>query len=241
MSDTISMLTAALTSDASSLETISHNIANANNVAYRREIGVSQSFANVADTLVAPVLQVPSAPQFGTAVDMTAGGMSSSSEPLHLAIEGPGYFLVSTPTGEMLTRRGDFQRNQEGNLATREGHVVVGDGGAIALGSDSPSIDSGGTVWIDGQAINRLRIVSVPNTNQLKSLGDGYFAPSDANELTVSADTQVRQGFLENSNVSHVNEMVRLMEVLRHFETAQRFVRGYDEMMSQAISQLGRV
>lgn len=74
MSDTISMLTAALTSDASSLETISHNIANANNVAYRREIGVSQSFANVADTLVAPVLQVPSAPQFGTAVDMTAGG-----------------------------------------------------------------------------------------------------------------------------------------------------------------------
>ena len=30
------------------------------------------------------------------------------------------------------------------------------------------------------------------------------------------------------------------METMRHFETAQRLVRGYDQMMEKAISELGR-
>lgn len=241
MSDTISMLTAALKSDESSLKTISHNIANSNNVAYRREIGITQSFSKVSEAFLTSQFSSLTVPEFFTETDMTPGGLRSSPEPLHVAIEGPGFFVVSTPTGDILTRKGDFQRNAAGQLATENGHPVLGEGGPISLGAQSPSIDSNGTLWSAGKELGRLLVVSVPDVAALQSMGGGTFSAGDMEFATTATTSSVRQGYLESANVSAVNEMIRLMEVLRHFETAQRFVRGYDEMMSQAISQLGRV
>jgi len=53
------------------------------------------------------------------------------------------------------------------------------------------------------------------------------------------AGLQVQQGFLENSNVSHMHEMVGLLESLRHLEAMQKVALGYDEMLGASIRKLG--
>lgn len=67
-----------------------------------------------------------------------------------------------------------------------------------------------------------------------------YLSPTESG-LENDGHALVRQGFLETSNVTPVGEMVQMMETLRHYEAAQRFVRGYDELLEKAISELGKV
>ena len=75
--------------------------------------------------------------------------------------------------------------------------------------------------------------------SQLTPLGGDLYTAAQLPEGNDAA--RVRQGFLEASNVESVQEMVRLIETMRHFESVQRFVRGYDDMMGKAISELGKV
>lgn len=236
MSDAITALSEALRRDAETLRVIGQNVANVDTVAYRREIAVMQStFDQAADearaSLSAPVT-------FDTVIDRRPGTLESTAEALHLALEGPGFFVVDTPQGEALTRRGDFRLDSEGRLVTQTGLPVLGDNGLVRL-SGAPQISPDGTVRVGGDVVARLRIAQVSAESPLVPLGaDLYGAAQLPQEDPAS---RVRQGFLETSNVESVQEMVRLIETMRHFESVQRFVRGYDDMMGKAISELGKV
>jgi flagellar basal body rod protein FlgG len=116
------------------------------------------------------------------------------------------------------------------NLLTSGGHFLHN---AIFLNSYP------GPLWIPGRVVAQLRIAQATAESQITPLGGDLYRAA----LLPEADpaTRVRQGFLETSNVESVHEMVRLIETMRHFETTQRFVRGYDDMMSKAITELGKV
>jgi flagellar basal-body rod protein FlgF len=234
MTDTMAVIAAALHADAEAVRVISLNVANSQTPAYRREISVVRaSFAEALDGLELPQLQ--------TVTDARAGTLQSTGEPLNLAIEGKGFFVVGTANGEMLTRRGDFRLDAEGRLATHAGDPVLGTRGVIQVGDRSPSILADGTVQVGDAPVDRLRIVSVADESALRPVGDGLFAMSEGGADVAAPYGAVRQGFLETSNVQAINETVRLLEAMRRFEMAQRFVRGYDGMMEQAISTLGRI
>jgi flagellar basal-body rod protein FlgF len=87
--------------------------------------------------------------------------------------------------------------------------------------------------------VAQLRIAQVAPGAPLTSLGGDLYGGEQLPQGDSSA--RVRQGFLEASNVESVQEMIRLIETMRHFEGVQRFVRGYDDMMGKAISELGKV
>ncbi len=243
MSDTMAMIEATMRADAEAVRVIGHNIANAQVTGYRRQIPVSSvtdSFAAMADEadvrlqatqLVAPTTEVQT--------DLRAGSLRATGRALDVALDGTGFFVVQSPEGPLLTRKGDLQISAEGVL-TSNGAAILGEQGVIEIGSGAPVIAADGSVRVNDQVLDRLRVVQVTDEKALQYLGNGMF--SVASTAVVSeAQASLRQGFLEESNISPVGEMVQLMETMRRFESAQRFARGYDQLMEQAIRELGKV
>jgi flagellar basal-body rod protein FlgF len=236
MSDAIASLSDALRNDAETLRVIGNNVANMDTVAYRREISVAHpTFEQAADEARSALGRPLTLQSF---TDLRPGTLKSTGEPLHVALEGAGFFVVETPQGEALTRRGDFRLDSEGRLTTQDGHAVLGSQGAIRL-NGAPAIAPDGTVRVGGETVAELRIAQVAAETQLTPLGADLYSAAQLPDADTSA--RVRQGFLETSNVESVQEMVRLIETMRHFETVQRFVRGYDDMVGKAITELGKV
>ena len=101
-----------------------------------------------------------------------------------------------------------------------------------------PRIDRRGRV-LDGETlVGQLRIVRFEDPQSLVKLGAGLFG-AGAQTAQPLADAGVRQGYLEASNVVAANEMVRLIETMRHFESNQKVIQGYDEVLERAIRTLG--
>lgn len=239
MTDTVNLIAAAMRADADALRTVSQNVANAESVAYRRRIPIAHaSFAAVSAAqadATAPAIDTR------TVVDMQTGTMRRTGQALHAAIEGAGFFVVATSRGEVLTRSGDFRVDAGGALTTPGGQAVLGERGPILVGDAVPQIGADGTVYVRDANAGRLRIAEVSDPARLEALGDATFSVPVGVELIDTGSARVRQGFLETSNVSAVAEMIRMMEIVRHFEATQRLARTHDDMMSRAISQLGRV
>lgn len=245
MSGTIALIEATMRADAEAVRVIGHNIANAQVTGYRRQIPVnalSSTFAMAADeaTLNMQATET-SAPTTHIATDSRAGVLKSTGRPLDVALEGSGYLMLQAAGGPLLTRRGDLQVSAQGMLTAASGELVLGEQGPIEIGADVPVIDADGTLHVNDQVLDRLQVVQVTNEAALQYLGNGLFAGTDAAGIVVQEQSLLRQGFLETSNISPVGEMVQMMEAMRRFEGAQRFARGYDQMLEKAISELGKV
>ena len=241
MSTTIELIGGALQADAQGLRVIGQNIANSQSVAYRREIPVTQTTFEQASEALRAADAGQAATAARSALDLTPGTLQSTASPLHMAIEGSGFFVVSTAKGEALTRRGDFRLDGSGQLVTEAGDPVLGTSGPIVITGDSPTISPDGTVRVGTDTVGQLRVVDVASGSALAPIGNSSYVLTDGEQAIDSPAPTVRQGFLETSNVQTVNEMVQLMDTLRRFEAGQHFVRGYDDMVDKAITTLGRI
>jgi flagellar basal body rod protein FlgG len=181
------------------------------------------------------------------AIDLQPGTLKSTAEPLHVALDGPGFLVLqqppqSTSSGQdmLLTRRGDLHVSADGYLVSSVGLPVLGSAGPIHVGSATPAIAADGSVRIDNQWVDELRIVNVADGSSLQPLGDGTYRADLGAVSEGDRSASVRQGFLETSNVVPVNEILQLMETVRRFEAEQKFALAYDGMLDKAISELGK-
>jgi flagellar basal-body rod protein FlgF len=239
MTGTLEMIAAAMHADADAVRTVGINIANSDSVAYRRQIPVAR--LDFAELSSANQTQLSQSVHTDVSVDQHPGELKSTGEPMNLAIEGNGFFVLSTSAGEVLTRRGDFKLNADGILVDALGHQVLGESGPISVGKGGFRVDVDGTIRSGSDVVDKLRIAQVSNPSDLVINDDGSIRVADGAQLVESGGARVRQGFLESSNVQPVTEMLQLMETMRAFETAQRFAHGYDDMLDKAITQLGKV
>lgn len=235
MADALSIVAASMSLDMQRLATISHNLANATTPAFRREVAYARPFFELVDSLG---LQAP-LPQYRSELDMRPGTLRNTGSPLDVALEGEGWFEIMTPEGAAYTRRGDFQLDPRGRLVTHQGLPVMGQGGEITLGSGAVRIDGQGRVFEDNRNAGQLRIVGFEGRNALVPAGEGLFRAANGEARTDAATASVRQGFVENANVTTVAEMVRLIETMRRFEASQKLVQGIDETLGRAIRTLG--
>jgi flagellar basal-body rod protein FlgF len=244
MSETLAISGASLRADAEALRAISQNVANVNTPGYRRVVTHATAFeavAALADPSAVDTLQKLSTPVLGSAIDVRGGTLQASSAPWHLAIEGDGYFVLSTPQGERLTRRGDFHLDADGRVVSHNGFPVLGTAGELRVTDTNARVAADGSVMSGSEARGQLRIVSGIVASDLIDAGDGTWTLAANANPPNDSRAIVRAGFLEASNVAPVEEMLRLMETMRHFETTQKFVRGADDLLSAAISTLGKV
>jgi flagellar basal-body rod protein FlgF len=240
MSDIMSIVAATMQADSEALRLVGQNISNADNVAYRRQFQVARpDFADLASATASEALQ-SRAPRMEVDVDTRVGTFKNTGEPLNVAIQGDAYFVVNTAQGDMLMRRGDFHLDPDGVLSAFSGDPVLGMEGTLRISGGAPQIDTTGTIRVGNEVVGHLRLEELAPGTTLEPIADGLFT-TRSGSTTSSTTAQVHQGFLETGNVSPVNEMVRLLQTMRHFEASQRFVRTYDEMLDRAISDLGKI
>lgn len=235
--------------DMQRLDRIALNLANVTTPGYRREVIATRPFVEVLDQMASPTPAQPAA-AFGTAkslLDVRPGTLRMTGEPLDFAISGDAFFEVTTPEGAAYTRQGNFSLDARGRLVTAQGHAVMGKNGEIFLTTLKPVVDASGNITeplsaaASGAPIAQLKLVRFENPASMQRLGDGLLAPGAAMVMASESDVQVRQGSLENANVSTVQEMVQLMQTMRHFESMQKVASGYDEMLGNAIRKLGEL
>ena len=172
------------------------------------------------------------------AVSSKDGPLNVTGVKTDLAIRGNGWFVVETESGPLLTRDGRFRINEEGALIDRRGLPLLAENGSISGLHEQFSVMADGSINIENRAVAKLRIVSVSDSAQLKTKGDGLYEYSG--DLVPATGAAVLQGAYESSNVDTAADMMQLMRTTRHIETMQRSMSAYDQILNTGINQLGK-
>lgn len=169
-------------------------------------------------------------------LDLSQGGLRETGAALDLALQGRGFLVIGTETGEQLSRGGSFRLSADGLLVDAHGNAVLGRDGAVPVGEGTVQILEDGVVLVDGEPIDRLRIVDAA-TADLDRVGENRFV---ATGPLAEAAPRVLQGTLESPNVDAVSSMVEMIRVQRAYESSMNALRAVDESMATA-TRIGRV
>lgn len=239
------------------LDVISNNLANATTVGFKKEGLTSQSFDAMMAYKVKDMSTTNSMPRYignvnlGVKVgelyrDYKTGSFRETGGTFDLALANEGFFSISYTnkagqTSTMYTRDGNFSMTQDGFLVTKDGDYVLGEGGQIQLPTDSVNIAVGrdGTITADGVFIDRLALVDFEDYDHIEKFGENLYRALDT-AVATEARGQVFQGYLEQSNVNVVSEMVEMITISRAFEANQKAMNAADDTMKKAVT-LGQI
>jgi len=164
--------------------------------------------------------------------------------PTDYALQGNGFFTVQLPTGQKAyTRDGEFQWNSQGQLATKQGYLVMADGGPIQkdpVNTSPVTISATGEVSQGVDAKGKLAVVDFNDPQSLAVGSNGYFFANTPGMQPIPApNTKVNSGFLESANTSPTLEMSGLISAMRMFETNQKVMSMQNDRMTKTIADLG--
>ncbi len=228
-------------------EVAANNLANVSTDGFKAE----RAFARLLDT---------AHPTIDTATDLRSGTLRPTGEPMDIALAGDGFLVVGTPEGERLTRGGSFRFDDESRLVDLQGNPLLGVDGEIVLkpGERTPDavdvdplaapqsggplvqVDRVGRVQVNGRTIATLRMEQIPAAQNLQHVGAGLFVPPEGRANVADADRDIRQGFLEDSNVSTVGAMVDMIGIQRAYASVQKAVTTLDQMRGIITSELAK-
>ncbi len=208
-------------------EVVANNLANASTDGFKAE----RVFAR---------LMAESHPAPDTATDMRQGALKETGGPLDLATGNEGFFVVSTPEGERLSRGGTFQLSPDGVITDAAGHALLGEKGVIRLGPGAVTIDRTGLVAVDGEAMDRLRMETVAPDADMQHDAGTLFRPDPSRQPLALGDRAVKQGFVEESNVNTVSTMVDMISVQRAYANAAKALTTLDAIRATIANDLGK-
>jgi len=239
------------------IDTIAHNLANINTSGFKQRRAQFQDLlyqnmrqagaANTSTTDIPVGLQVGlGVKPVATEIIFSQGDFAATNNPLNLVIQGQGFFQVRQPDGQIAySRNGSFQLNRDGNLVTTEGDLLdpqitlPQDRTAITIGSDGTvSVSQAGQS--QPQQVGRIEIAIFQNPAGLQAIGKNLFIPTQASGDAVTGTPgenglgTLLSGYLEQSNVSVVEEMVNMIVSQRAYEANSKVIRTAEEMFTQA-------
>lgn len=176
--------------------------------------------------------------------DFAQGSLTPTSNPLDLALNGEGFFVASSSSGNVFTRDGNFRLSAQGQLETADGYAIQdSNGNSIQLDSSKPiEVAPDGTIRQDGQDISQIAVVNFKNPAALAKRGNNYFQADLASMPAVPASrTEVQQGKLEAANFQPAESAVRLVTILRQFESLQKAMAIGAEMDRSTVQEVAKV
>jgi len=219
--------------------TTTHNLANVSTTGFRAQVDSFRAVPVINDGLATRTFVVDAT--VGT--DFGQGPLQQTGRDLDVAIQGKGWIAVQLADGsEAYTRNGSLRLNENGQLQTRSGQSVLGDGGPIAIPPDvNISIGGDGTVSSveagsrPGQAIviGRIKLVN-PAEETLVRGDDGLFRVKDGNPADADPAVRIVGGALEGSNVNVVDSMVNMISLARQFEIQMNLLKNAESNAAKA-------
>ena len=256
----LSIAATGMQAQQTQMDVISNNLANVSTTGFKRATAVFEDlmYQNLrqAGGNTTEQTELPTGLQIGlgvrtvaTARTYTQGSMQQSSNSLDVAINGNGFFQVEMPDGTTgYTRDGSFKVNSQGQLVTSSGYRVL-PGVTVPAGAKSITIGQDGAATATvapnplAQPIGSITLANFINPAGLDPLGQNLFAETVASGNPITGEPgsegmgQVMQGYLENSNVNVVQELVSMIQTQRAYEMNSKAIQTTDQML-QRLSQL---
>ena len=208
-------------------QVLANNLANASTRGFKAET----AFARLMDNQLAKT---------DTALDLTAGSLTETHNSLDFAVEGDGFFVTQTPNGERFVRNGSFRLDAARQLVDERGNPVLGDEGPLVLPAGTVEVGKDGTVKVNGRMLQRLRLERVNEGTQLLHEGGTQFVPDASRKAIPPAERNVRQGFVEESNVNTMSAMTDMLAVLHRYGAAQKALSTIDAARGTSVNELAK-
>ncbi|MFA6989484.1 MAG: flagellar basal body rod C-terminal domain-containing protein [Candidatus Gastranaerophilaceae bacterium] len=203
------------------MSNISKNITGFDKVGYQREESVISSFSEYIGPHALSVVK-----------DESVGRLYNSGNSLDFALAKPGYFQCQTKNGIKLNRDGRFKLDKNGNLLTLDDNKVLSKDGTAIKFNKIPQSLSDIKVGVNGDITAFDR-----ETNKTTKIASFSVVSSNG---SLSEDPDVRQGFVETSNVKMHEEVFNLVPVRRNFDANRQMIVTQNDELTKAIQELGR-
>jgi flagellar basal-body rod protein FlgG len=230
---------AGMAAQQQQIDAIGNDLANASTTGYKAErVGFRDLLYNQIEQAGTTTTAGAGAAAEVIGANQSQGSIESTTNPLDLAIEGPGYFTVKRSDGSTaLTRDGAFEVDAQGRLTTAEGDllqppITLPKGvspGAVAIGSDGTVTGPG------GRPLGKISLVEVASPDHLLAAGGSLLTTSASSGATRPVATaKLKQGALESSNVDTATEMVKMVSTQRSYQLESSAIQNEDQMLSIA-------
>lgn len=241
------------------MDSIAQNLANVNTTGYKEELPQFQTLlyqnsiqpgaSSSGNTLY------PSGLDMGTGVRaaaevpvLTQGNLTSTNNPLDIAVQGKGYIQVLQPDGQIAyTRDGALELNQNGQLVTADGYQVLPNI-TIPPNATSVTIAPDGTLSVTtpgsskATTVGQLQLASFVNAQGLQPVGNNLYLATNSSGAAITGAPQtnglgsVNQGYLEQSNTSVVSSMVNLISAERAYQLGTNVASAAGQTLSELSS-----
>ncbi len=227
------------------LEIIANNLANINTTGFKRDKAFTDALDEATTASEATGSDIPLLRQY---TDFSEGTLRPTNTPLDVALQGKGFFVVDTPNGVRYTRNGNLQLSLDGTIVTGQGYTVQGVNGKLQL-PDAQHLQAGsihisetGEVMLDKQSIGHLKVVDFADYAAIHKDHETLFTVDPGTLMTTGpgSQTAIRQGFLEDSNVDGISEMIAMIELNRAFQADQKVLQAQDATLEK-VNTVGQV
>lgn len=245
MSDGIWAALSGAVAQERSLSVVANNVANVSTTGFRADrVAFREALSQAGTEGPAPdALRFVNVSE--VEFDDRAGNLKQTGNPLDLALEGDGYFVVQTPEGQRYTRAGSFVTDAEGTLRTPDGFPVMGRPGddgtpqPIVLPSERADISIGpdGVIHAGDIEVDQVWVVRFDG-GALEKEGLTRFR-TEAQAVDAYESNAVRQGMIEQANVNAVAGMHELITVSRSFEAFQKVIDTFQQLDERTARDVG--
>jgi len=159
----------------------------------------------------------------GDQLNLAQGTLNATGNPLDLAIEGEGFFMVQTPNGQRFTRDGGFHRTPGGVLVTASGDAVLSTTGQqILVPPGAVSVGADGAVSVAGGLVATVGVYTFPRGVQLTAEGANHYVAPQGVRPQLERNAEIHSGSIENSNEGVIPGTMKLIFVQREAEMMQK-------------------
>ncbi|HEW92460.1 MAG TPA: flagellar basal-body rod protein FlgF [Thermotogaceae bacterium] len=241
--------------DMARLDTISNNLANVDTIGYKKDTPVFKAYLNRnvymmdrKSQTIKPVKFIGNLEQ-AVILDevrpaMVQGPIIHTGNKKDFAIDGLGFFVLRSPDGKLFySRAGNFKTDNQNNLIDDNGNFVLDNEGNTVKWNEEYTVDENGWVYDkQNKKLFRFGIVRFSDPSKLEKYGYKLFLQTQESGIPVEdVDSKVMQGFIEGSNVNALNEMIKMISAMRHFEIAQRIITTEDQLLDRAVNSVGNI
>jgi flagellar basal-body rod protein FlgG len=254
-----SLWTAAsgMQAQALNIDVISNNLANVNTSGFKRSRADFQDLLyqnlRIAGAASSSGTEIPTSNQIGLGTKVAAvaknfsqGDYKQTGNELDLAIDGKGFFQITTPEGEIAySRAGSFKLDGDGNVVNSDGYLLEPQ---ITIPTNAIQLTVGpdGTVTVMNAGeltpseVGKIETARFANPAGLNATGKNLFMESETSGSPTTGTPgedglgTITQGYLEMSNVNIVEEMVYMIMAQRAYEINGKAIQTSDEMLQMA-------